>query len=441
MSESQTDIRMRPDRSDARTHPAPRGRSTSRRAVVPGALRRATASAPRRAAAPVLALAAVLAMAACGGDSGEGQAGPGQRGGGPGGLAGGPPSRAIPVAAEVMSPREVQVVLRGSANLRAREQVEVLPKQAGVITRLMVEEGARVAAGAPLAALESEEFELQAAQAEARARAAEDAAARARQLQSQGLISDQEAQRLQSEADVAVADLGLAQLRVRNAVIRAPIAGVITHREVERGQQVTTSTVSFRIADLSRLEAWVGVPERQASRVSPGQEARVGLESGRMVAGEVARVRPVVDPGSGTVQVVVEVDPGQGGGLRAGQFVNVEIITETLEARLTVPRTAVLVDGASPRVYVVDGGRAQERDVELGINQAERVEIRAGIEPGDTVVVVGQDNLQPGAAINLLELDGRPVPEDERPTPTSVARPSGGEGASPRNRSSGAAQR
>jgi membrane fusion protein, multidrug efflux system len=365
----------------------------------------------------IVALTALLA-AGCN----ESGAETGQRPGGPGGpgMAG---ERAIPVAAEVVAPREMQVILRGTANLRAREEVDVLPKQAGVVARILVEEGAAVRAGQALAALDSEEWELQARQSEARARSARDAAARALQLQQQGLISDQEVERLQSEAQVAEADLGLARLRVRNAVIAAPISGVVTHREVERGQLVNSSTVVFRVADTSRLEAAVGVPEREASRVQAGQLARVRVEGQAPAQGRIARVRPVVDPTSGTVRVVVEIDPQQGGGLRPGQFVNVEIITETLDERLTLPRTAVLVDGASPRVYAVIGGRAQEREVTLGVSQAERVEIRGGVSPGDTVVVVGQDNLRPGAAVNLMELDGRALAESERPQADPAAAP------------------
>lgn len=359
--------------------------------------------------APLTILPLLAFLAGCGGDSsGQTSQRNGPPGAGPGGP-GGPGGRAVPVAGEIATPGEMQVMLRGSANLRARQQVEVLPKQTGVIAQIVVEEGTQVRAGQPLARLDSEEWVLQAQQAEARASAARDAAARAAQLQERGMVSDQEVERLQSEAQVAAADLALAQLRVRNSVITAPIAGVVTHREVERGQLVNSSTPAFRVADISRLEAVVGVPEREAGRIQVGQAARVRVEGRSAVQGEVARVRPVVDPSSGTVQVVVEVDPQQGGGLRPGQFVNVDIVTETLDERLTVPRTAVLVDGAVPRVFTITDGRAEEREVELGVNQAERVEIRSGVEPGDTVVVVGQDNLQPGIAVNLLELNGEPV--------------------------------
>jgi RND family efflux transporter MFP subunit len=355
-----------------------------------------------------VALCATVVAAACGSSSPEsgGQSGPpGARGGGEGG-------RAIPVAARVAQPVELEIVLRGSANLRAREQVEVLPKQTGVVARLLVEEGAAVRAGQPLAVLDDEEWRLQARQADARARAAQDAAERGVALHGQGLLADQELERLRSDAAVAAADRDLAALRVRNATITAPIGGVVTHRRIERGQLVNSQTAAFTVADVSRLEADVGVPEREAPRVRPGQQARVRVEgAGVNVNGRVARVRPVVDPGSGTVQVTVEVDPRQAGGLRAGQFVNIDIVTETLDERLALPRTAVLVDGAAPRVFVVQDGRAVEREVALGTSQGDRVEIQRGVTAGDTVVVVGQDNLRPGVPVRLMELDGVAVAE------------------------------
>jgi membrane fusion protein, multidrug efflux system len=331
----------------------------------------------------------------------------------------------VPVAVRVAEAAELSVMLRATANLQARDQVEILPKQGGVIARLLVEEGARVAAGQPLAVLDDEEWRLQAQQAEARARASRDAADRATALQQQGLLAEQEVVRLRSEADVAAADRDLARLRVANAVVRSPIAGTVTHRFVDRGQLVTTANRAFAVADVSRLEARFGVPERDAQRIRAGQAARIRVEGeGAGATGRVARVRPVVDPGSGTVQVTVEVDAA-GASLRAGQFVNVEIVTETLAERITLPRTAVLVDAARPRVYLVQQGRAVEREVVLGVSEGNLVEIRGGVQPGDSIVIVGQDALRPGNAVRLVEVDGQRVAE---PAPGGPAPPADGPG-------------
>jgi RND family efflux transporter MFP subunit len=364
-----------------------------------------------------------LAAAGCGSDDAEAS---GEGRGGPGGVRGGA-GAATPIAGEVAQPAELRVTLRGTANLQARNQVEVLPKQGGVVARILVEEGTRVASGTALAVLDSEAWQLQARQAEARATAAQSAAQRAITLGQQELIAAQEVERLRSEREVVVADRELARLRVRNATIRSPMAGVVTHRYIERGQQVTPATPAFAIAEVARLEAVVGVPEREAPRIRAGQTALLSVEGrGEPVRGVVSRVRPVVDATSGTVQVTVEVDPATAPGLRAGQFVSVDIVTETLADRITVPRTAVLVDGPQPRVFVMRGGEATERTVTLGVSEGDRVEIAEGLSQGDTVIVVGQENLRPNARVRLVELDGQRIAETARPAEGGGARPGAG---------------
>lgn len=373
-------------------------------------------------ARPALLGLLLLLATGCGDSSAETPEGPPGKGRGVDG------ERAVPVAARVVQPRDVRVALRGTANLQAHDQVEVLPKQGGVIERLLVEEGTRVRAGQPLAVLDAEEWQVQARQAEARMRASRDAADRAGALLQQGLMAEQEVVRLRSEADVAAADRDLARLRVANAVIRSPISGTVTHRWVERGQLVNNATRAFSIANVDRLEARLGVPEQEAARIREGQPARLLVEgAGEVGTGRVARVRPVVDPASGTVQVTVHVDPASA--LRPGQFVTVEIVTETLSGRITVPRTAVLVDAARPRVFVLRGATVAEREVVLGVSEGNEVEIRQGIASGDTVVTVGQDALRPGNPVRLVEVDGERVAQPAPPTRSGEAaggRPGGG---------------
>ncbi len=362
----------------------------------------------RMALLPVLMAIATPLVVGCGSES------DGDRGGGQTARAaeqGQGGERMIPVSARIAVTDALEMTLRGSTNLRAREMVEVIPKQSGLVATVHHEEGDQVQEGQVLARLDDEEWRLQAAQARARAQSVADQVNRARALAQMDLISEQEVGNLVSDSAVVASELELAELRVRNAEIRSPIAGVVTHRYIERGSQVGTTNPAFRVADVGRLEAQVAVPERQAARVEVGQDARILVqEEGEPIAtGRVERIRPVVDPESGTVQVTISVSAREDARLRPGQFVNVDIVTETLPDRITLPRTAVLVDGAVPRVFVVRDGRAHERQVSLGYSRGDRIEIASGLEPGDTVVVVGQDNLRPDAPVRLMELDGRPV--------------------------------
>lgn len=364
--------------------------------------------------AALVVVAFSLPLVGCDPDEREGQTARAAEGapepGGPGS------ARAVPVSARIATSTDFQVTLRGSTNLRARETVDLIPKQAGIMADLVAEEGDRVSQGQTLARLDDEEWQLQAQQAEARARAASEAVVRARSLAELDLISTQEVESLVSDSAVARADLELAQLRVRNAEIRSPIAGVVTHRYVDRGSQVGTNEAVFRVADVDRLEARVDVPEREANRIQVGQEARILMQEGAepVATGRVERIRPVVDAASGTVQVTVEVSAREDARLRPGQFVNVDIVTDTLSDRITLPRTAVLMDGAVPRVYVIEEGRAVEREVGLGYSRGDRVEVASGLSPGDTVVVVGQDNLRADAPVRMMELDGEPMTGGDR---------------------------
>ncbi len=316
--------------------------------------------------------------------------------------------RTVPVAAEIARTGDLQVSIRGSTTLEAREAIEVVPRQSGLVAAILVEEGDRVRAGTPLARLDDEELRLQLERTEARTREVSNRLARSRSLAAQQIVPAQEVENLASDSAIAAADLELARLAVRNAEIVSPIDGVVTHRYIQRGQQVGGSQPAFGVAAVDRLEARIQLPERDARRVEPGQAARILLEEGGspLATGRVERIRPVVDAQSGTVQVTVAIDPDGVGSLRAGQFVNVDIVTDILSHRITLPRTAVLMDGARPRVFVVEGGRAVERTVALGHAQGSRVEITSGIEVGDTVVVVGQDNLRPEVPVRLMEVAG-----------------------------------
>ena len=358
----------------------------------------------------VLALASLSFLVGCGSDEEGGRGQVARAADGPPGMGNGG-ARAIPISARIAATENLQVTLRGSTNLRARETVDVIPKASGIVASIEVEEGDRVQEGAALAQLDFEEWRLQAAQARARAQSATDQVNRARALAELDLISEQEVGNLVSDSAVAASDLELAELQVRNATIRSPISGVVTHRYIERGSQVGTNEPAFAVSDVDQLEARVAVPERQASRVQVGQEARILFQEGGepVATGQVERIRPVVDAESGTVQVTVRVAAREDSRLRPGQFVNIDIVTETLSERIVLPRTSVLVDGAVPRVFVVQEGEAIEREVTLGYSRGDQVEIASGLEPGDTVVVVGQDNLRPGAPVRMMELDGARV--------------------------------
>ena len=203
----------------------------------------------------------------------------------------------------------------------------------------------------------------------------------------------------------AQAALNLAALKVKQARITTPVAGVVTERAVKAGDYVSSNARLMTLADLNRLEAVVHLPEMQWTRVRPGHPVRVLPEAlpGTAFTGRVERVSPVVDAENGTFKVTIAVNNPPGGRLRPGMFAVLHIRTAVREAALLIPRRAVLGDEEARYVFVIDEGGAAQRAVVLGTVTGEAVEVVRGLSESDRVVVAGQHRLRPGVAVKVMK--------------------------------------
>ena len=198
-------------------------------------------------------------------------------------------------------------------------------------------------------------------------------------------------------------------------VIRAPFAGQVLKRHLDVGGNVSDGTAVYDLADLDPLYADVGVPERQISTLGVGQPVRMVADStGDAVAGSIERLAPEVDATTGTVKVTVAV-PG-GSGLRPGGFVRVDIVIDTHEQALVVPRSALVAEGRRWHLFRVleDGTSRRALEVERGYEEGDLVEILSVVsshEPSvraTTVIVVGAAALTDGSAIRSSTTKRRP---------------------------------
>jgi len=212
----------------------------------------------------------------------------------------------------------------------------------------------------------------------------------------------------------AQAKLDLAQARLRECVILAPFAGTITRVHVRAGDMAAVKAPLLEMADLSSLIIRVAVPEAHASAVQEGMVARVAMDSlpGKTFSAKVVRVYPELDPRMRTLTVELSLtDPAK---LMPGMFARVRLVLESVEDALTIPQQAVTITPAGGQVaYVVADGKAIQRKVKTGIEQAGRVQVLAGLEPGEKVVVTGQEKLKDGMEIRVAEpgkAPGKPGP-------------------------------
>jgi len=172
--------------------------------------------------------------------------------------------------------------------------------------------------------------------------------------------------------------------------LNSPIDGIVVERNATVGATVGTDANVFKIIDLSSVWIDANVFEKDLGRVKSGQEVRVVVPAvlGTTFTGRVILVSSVVDPDTRSVKVRTEV-ANRDGRLKPDMFANVEIIPELNRAAISIPQSAVLDDGGKSVVFVVDGSSYKKRQVTVGIQSNDRVEIVDGLSAGDKVVVKG----------------------------------------------------
>lgn len=347
-----------------------------------------------------------LLLVGCGGSGSEAQGGadgrPTRANGAPGDRPAQPP---VPVAVTPAVVGAIASTYSATATLEAEAEAEVLARVAGVVDRLLREEGDRVSAGDPLLEIDNDEYRLRLEQAQARTANLRSRHARLADMVERRLVSDEEFETVQSELASAEADEGLARLALGYTTVRSPFTGRVVQRLVDAGQNVSVGTPLYRVADLDPLLAVVHVPSKEFRRLKTDQAVELVLDSNRQrTSGRIKLVSPVIDPASGTIKVTLEI-PTYPPDTRPGDFAEVRIVTERRENRTLVPRVSLVTDKGDEVVFVEVEGRAERRVVELGFGDDQHFEILSGVQPGDRVIVKGQRSLRHGQPVRVLEGD------------------------------------
>jgi membrane fusion protein (multidrug efflux system) len=289
-----------------------------------------------------------------------------------------------------------------TANLVAEDEVKVVAETEGKVQKLLVEEGDRVGRAQTLVQIDPTDATLAVEKAQIALQNAGIGLTRGEGLSKANLISAQELDKLRFERDLAAHELADARHRLRKTTVAAPFGGRITVRKIQTGQQVKPGDELFTLADFDPLVARIFLPEREVLDLAVGQPVRLALRAREDTRfdGRIRQISPVVDTASGTVKVTVEaVRPPAS--VRPGAFVTVEVLRETRRNAVLVPRPAVIRELQETFVFVADGKVARKRVVDVGLEEGDRLEIRAGLKAGEQVITAGQGALKDQAPITV----------------------------------------
>jgi RND family efflux transporter MFP subunit len=206
-----------------------------------------------------------------------------------------------------------------------------------------------------------------------------------------------------------------AQAQLSYSEIRSPITGVIADRGVYPGEMATAGSPLLTVMDVSRVVARANIPQSQAGFVKVGDPATVTQTgSAEELPGKVIVVSPAVDPNSTTVQVWVETsNPGER--LKPGVTVHVSIVSATIKNAVLVPPAALLpgAEGGTQVIVVGPDSVAHPRKVEIGVREADKVQVLAGVKPGELVVTAGGLGVDEGAKLRVEKPGQQPAADKE----------------------------
>jgi multidrug efflux pump subunit AcrA (membrane-fusion protein) len=200
----------------------------------------------------------------------------------------------------------------------------------------------------------------------------------------------------------ATAKLVLSKAHLSESVIVAPLAGTITKVFVHRGDMAAAKSPLLEMANLGALVIRCSLPEAHAVQARLGMKAEVRLDAipEKTLTARVVRIFPELDPHLRTRPIELEVQDTAD--LAAGMFARIRLILKSVAAAVVVPSQAVIVspDG-TPTAFVAVQTKASRRKLRTGIEENGLTQILSGLQPGENVIVAGQEKLKDGTAIRL----------------------------------------
>ncbi len=363
----------------------------------------------RRGRAWPLAAGALLLAAGCGGDARADDTGEGRPA--TAATTQESSSRVINVEVEALAPTDFREEIRLTGVVRASRDVTVSAEESGVIREIIVDRGRSVAEGAPLFRIDDRVLQAQLREAEARAALARETWERRRRLfEEDGVGSELAYLEARYQAEQAEAALENLRERADRAIIRAPFAGTLEDRAVEVGTSVAPGTPVARIVQVNPVKVSAGVPERLSGEVRVGAPVRITFDvlPGEVFEGQVNYVGATVNPRNRTFEAEVTL-PNPGGIAKPEMVANVEILRDRLDGVIVVPQGALVRTEEGFVAFVVDvdagsgdGGVVRTRALRLGPAQRNQVVVEEGLEAGDRLVVVGQQQVAEGDRVRVV---------------------------------------
>ena len=226
-----------------------------------------------------------------------------------------------------------------------------------------------------------------------------------------------------AQLESSKAQLESSKQNLKDAVVKAPVSGIVSQCNVTAGTNLSQATIPFVIINTDSVDVKVNVAEQIINSIAQGDTVRIKVPtlSDEEFEGRISSISPDANS-DGTYEVKINI-PNEDGTLKSGMFAEVYLTKEKSDNAVVIPRDSVVTKNGESYVFTVENSAAKKNVVEIGIDNGDMVEITSGLSEGMTIVTEGQTYLADGDEINDVtnkqitgksgdEQTTQPVPED-----------------------------
>ncbi|MFC5408979.1 efflux RND transporter periplasmic adaptor subunit [Larkinella bovis] len=283
-------------------------------------------------------------------------------------------------------------------------EVQMNATTQGTIRSLNAQLDETVREGQPIVTVDTELTEIALAQAGAQLRKAQTDLKRYETLHRENNLPATDVENARLQVTTLETQVQTLKKQLRDAVVYAPISGVVTRKDIERGLFIAPGSPLLTITDVSAIKLVIDVPEAELNLFRPGRAVAIAFDMypGKTVTGTVHYIR-LKGGETGKFPVEIRVANSPATPLRVGMTARVSLPNATLLSGLAIPRTALVTTSQQPAVYVLQNKQITLRSIETGATTGTILLVRSGLREGERVVVSGTEGLTNGQTVTVNE--------------------------------------
>lgn len=301
----------------------------------------------------------------------------------------------------VLVPVNMDEMIYSTASLLPDEEVDMAFETSGKVVGIFFNEGTRVKKGELMAKINDRPLQAQLLKLQAQKKLVEEREFRQRQLLDRDAISRESYDQVATELQSIDADILLLEARIAETELRAPFDGTVGLRLISEGAFATTQTRIVRLVKTRPLKIEFSIPERYAGEVVPGFPISFSIDGvSQSFEAKVYAIDPKVDINTRTI-VVRGIYPNSNEELKPGRFASVRALLSQIDSAISIPTEALIPEMEGEKVYILKNGKAAERKVTTGLRTESHIQIRTGLEFGDTLLTSAILQLREGLTVQL----------------------------------------